>query len=156
MNDDNFNSEQNTEGNSYYQQNGYAQQGSYQQEGYSYYQQVYEEPKKESQAFGIASMVIGIISLVLFCSCINIPLAVVAIIFGIIQLVKPGSKKGMAIAGVITSALSIILFVIMIIACLLSTDFREGFEQGFENGLGDDFYKYNITEFYDNGDGDTF
>ena len=32
--------------------------------------------------FGIASLVLGIISLLLFCTCINIPLAILAIVFG--------------------------------------------------------------------------
>ena len=38
------------------------------------------------RGFGIASMVLGIISLVLFFSFVNIPLAILAIIFGIIHL----------------------------------------------------------------------
>lgn len=44
------------------------------------------------RGFGIASMVLGIISLVLFFSFVNIPLAILAIIFGIIQLTRKAPK----------------------------------------------------------------
>ena len=75
----------------------------------------YSAPQAETVelgvGFGIASLVLGIISLVLFCSCINIPIAILAIIFGIIQLVRV-SGKGLAIGGLITSALSIIALVV--------------------------------------------
>lgn len=61
--------------------------------------------------FAIASLVLGIVAVVGFCSCINIPIAILGIIFGIIHLVQHG-KNGMAIAGIITSGVSILLFVI--------------------------------------------
>ena len=136
-----------------YQQDAYQQevyqQGAYQQGAYlqNTYQQMYQEPQKPSQVFGIVSMILGIVALVFFCSCINLPLAVIAIILGIIQLVRPESKKGMAITGIITSAASILLFIIMIVAFMLSADFKEGFAEGFEQGLGDDFYyNYDLPE----------
>ena len=44
-----------------------------------------EEPGK---GFAVASMVLGLISLVLFCTGINIITAILAIVFGIIHLVK--------------------------------------------------------------------
>ena len=67
--------------------------------------------KKTGKGWGIASMVLGILALVLFCSCINLVLAVLAIIFGIIQIVGY-EKKGMAIAGIVTAVLSLILWAI--------------------------------------------
>ncbi len=64
-----------------------------------------------SKALGILSLIFGIVSLVFFCSCINIFTGVAAIIFGIIQLVTgKGTGKGISIAGIVTAALSIILF----------------------------------------------
>lgn len=142
--------------NTYYQENTYQyQQGAYQQGYQQPYQEPYQEPyQPASQAFGIASMIIGIISLVLFCSCINIPLAVVAIIFGIIQLVKKDSSKGAAIAGIITSAVSIILFIIMVVAFCASTDFKEQFEDGMLKGIEEYQYNYQIPDIED--DDDTF
>lgn len=64
--------------------------------------------KKEGEGFGIASLVLGIISVLLFCTCINYVLAIMAIIFGIIQMATR-EKKGAAVGGIITSAISIIV-----------------------------------------------
>lgn len=63
-----------------------------------------------SSAFAIVSLVLSILSLVL-CCCMgfNFILAVPAVIFGIISLVKKRRGKGMAIAGIIISAISILL-----------------------------------------------
>lgn len=124
-------------------------QGMNQQGGY---QQMQQEPyQAASQGFGIASMIMGIISLVLCCSCINIPLAVTAIIFGILQLAKSGTAKGAAITGIVTSALSIVIFFISLISMLVSTDFKQDFEKGFENGLQDYYNNYDIPGFGNGG-----
>ena len=59
-------------------------------------------------------MIMGIVSLLLFCTCINIPVAVAAIIFGIIYLCSRPESKVYGIVGIITAALSILCFVAMI------------------------------------------
>jgi hypothetical protein len=92
----------------YGQQYNYGQQGNGQQ---PYYGQA-EQPKPDSFGFGLTSMILGILSLLLFCTCINYILAVLAIVFGIIQLVKY-QRRGMAIAGIVTAAVSIVLATIM-------------------------------------------
>ena len=62
--------------------------------------------------FGIAALVLGIISLVFFCSCFTVITAPLAIIFGIVQLVKSKTAgKGLAIAGLITGIISLIAFI---------------------------------------------
>lgn len=62
-----------------------------------------------SAAFGITSMVTGILSLVLFwLPFINFALGVVAVIFGVLGLKKPGSK-GMSIAGLSTGGLGLLI-----------------------------------------------
>lgn len=64
--------------------------------------------EKEGSGFGIAALVLGIVSLVFFCSCFTYVTAPLAIIFGIVQLVR--NKKvgrGMAIAGLITGIISL-------------------------------------------------
>jgi hypothetical protein len=107
-----------------YNQQGYNQQ-NYNQQGYNYGPQDYGQPGYDNQyygqaeqqkpdniGFGLTSMILGILSLLLFCSCINYILAVLAIIFGIIQLVRY-QNRGMAIAGLVTAGLSIILATIM-------------------------------------------
>lgn len=135
--------EENAYGQEFYREAEPVKQGEYRQDtgyqGQSAYQSMYQEPQKPaSQAFGIASMAIGIISLVFFCSCINIPLAIMAFIFGVIQLTKPETSKVMPIVGIITSALSVILFVVLMVFTLLSTDFTDRFEEEFER----EFDKY--------------
>ena len=72
--------------------------------------------KSESEGFGIASLILGIITVLLFCTCISWITGILAVIFGILQLVK-GNKKGMAIVGLITGgigfAASIILYILI-------------------------------------------
>ena len=67
-----------------------------------------EEPGK---GFAVASMVLGLISLVLFCTGINIITAILAIVFGIIHLVKQKQNPGMAVAGIVTAVVGILAFV---------------------------------------------
>lgn len=64
--------------------------------------------EKNSNALGIASLILGIIAFVFgVVFFISIPLAIVSIILGIISLVK-NSSKGLSIAGIILSSISII------------------------------------------------
>lgn len=102
-----------------YNQNGYGQPNggvNYNQNGYNqngYNQNGYNQPpygaatKSDSTGFGIASLVLGIISIFTFFCCINYILAVIAIVLGIVQIVK-SSKKGLAIGGIVTAVISII------------------------------------------------
>lgn len=87
--------------------------------------------QQESQGFGIASLVLGIISLLLTCSCINYITGILAIIFGIVQIVKNKNNRGMAIAGIITAGISILVATfIWIFAIVVAED------------TNSDFYKY--------------
>ena len=146
-------------------QSGYWQdQNPYARQEYSYgpnapdgtgsymQQEAYQAP---GRGFGIASLVLGVISLILFCSCINIVLAVVSIIFGIIQLVQKDAPKGMAIAGIITSCLSIVLFIIAFVTFMLSTDFQDALEQDYRfNQSLEDYFMRNgeAPQFDDDGE----
>ncbi len=90
------------------------EQGAYQQEmSQPNWMQQGQPVKREerNQGFGIASMVLGIISIVLFFAFINLPLAILAVVFGGVQLAK-GGQKGMAVAGIITGEIAIFLTVI--------------------------------------------
>ncbi len=82
-------------------------------------QQYYMQPRPPGSGMAVASMVLGIISLALFCaSYIAIPCAIVAIVLGVVArkrvLAGTGSGKGMAtagiICGVISAALSLLHF----------------------------------------------
>ena len=64
-----------------------------------------------SDGYGIASMVLGIVSLIFFCTCCNILTGILAVVFGIIHLTKQGTHKGYGIAGIVTAAISILLFI---------------------------------------------
>lgn len=76
-------------------------------------------PEETSTGFAIASLVLGILSIVT-CSCcgIGILLSILGIIFGCLQPKDSfGNKPGMATAGIITSSVGI-LFNILFIALL--------------------------------------
>ncbi len=80
--------------------------------------------EQESKGLSIASMVLGIISVVLFCIWyISIPCAILAIIFGVIG--KNKGAKGMAIAGLVLGivAIAIVLIIILTGATLISSLF---------------------------------
>ena len=67
---------------------------------------------KDKKGLAIAAMVLGIVSLVLFCIWyISLPCAILAIIFGIISI--KSSKRGMAIAGISTGAVGAILMILL-------------------------------------------
>ena len=69
-----------------------------------------ENNQKQSRGFSITSLVLGIVSLIVF-AIIAGPLAIV---FGAIGISKEG-KNGMAIAGIITGVIGIILWVIIMV-----------------------------------------
>lgn len=108
------------------------------------------------RGFGIASMVLGIIALVLFFSFVNIPLAILSIIFGIIQLTRK-APKGMAISGIVMSTISLFLLVIFW-ACMFvsdarteSTDSSTYYYEGSENDDASDDYYDGLYEGYQQG-----
>ncbi len=93
--------------NQYTNTSGYAEP-VYQQESQS-------TVSAESGGFGIASMICGIIALLtccLWCTCI--PLAIVSIVLGVLQISK-GTAKGMAIAGIICSAIALVMLLVLTI-----------------------------------------
>lgn len=65
----------------------------------------------------IASMVLGIVALVLSCCIyyVSIPCALIGIILGGVSLAQHKPGKGMAIAGLVTSIISIIPAIIVIV-----------------------------------------
>lgn len=111
-----------------------------------------------SSGFGIASMVLGILALVFFCGCINIPLAIISIILAIIQLSRKGEGKGFAIAGIVTSVVSVILTVIMIVVVYIAgfgtTWWMRANTLPFEYFMdGDDYYGDDYDDYFnDHGD----
>ena len=112
----------------------------------------YEQQKKPGKGLGIAALICGIASLVFFCMCINIPLAVAALITGILCLTKKdGAGKGMAIAGIITAAASILFFFIFFGLTCASVGAIQPTEIGeiYEDISGDDWNPYDFHYDYD-------
>lgn len=71
---------------------------------------------KKSNGMSIASLVLGITSIILCCACgFPVILGTVGLIFGIISLVQNRQDSGMAVAGIITSTIGIILGIVVVI-----------------------------------------
>ena len=126
------------------QQNAYGQNGQntgQTQDGGSFY---HSSSQPSGNGFGIASMVLGILALVFFCGCINIPLAIISIIFAIIHINRKTGSIGFAIAGIVTSTISVILTVIMIVAFMYygvgTTSWMYSETMPFEYFMDDDDY----------------
>ena len=94
----------------------------------------------KNKNLAVASMVLGLISMITFCICVGEVLAIVAIILGAVYLSKStdGKHKGNAITGIITGILSIASFIVFIIWALTLGD---------EEDIID--YSSSISEFVD-------
>ena len=67
-------------------------QMQYQQVPPVYQNQYAGKEKGDEIALGIASMCLGIASLLLFCTCVNVAMAIASVILGILQIVKNKNK----------------------------------------------------------------
>ena len=117
-------------------------------------QQGGQKKKGDGVGFGVASMVLGILSLLFFCTGCNLLFIILAVIFGIIQLVK-NEQKGFAITGLVTSGISLVLFMILIISVFESTwslDYYD-YYRDYYDGSGD-YDDYDTTYDYDYNNGD--
>lgn len=110
---------------------------------------------KDKKGLAIAAMVLGIVSLVLFCIWyISLPCAILAIIFGIISI--KSSKRGMAIAGISTGAVGAILMILLYVLAfvLIGVGTSAGVKEIIENfeDYQDDYdYHYNsFDDLYEN------
>lgn len=132
-----------------YNQQNYSQQSYNQQQeqnqqtplsGYAepvyhnQYNQYNTDSREESQGFGIASLICGILAIVTCCcSCPCAPLAIVSIVLGILQISK-GTGKGMAIAGIICSAVGLVLMIICLVFTIVlntSADLSNGYYRNY-------------------------
>ena len=98
-----------------------------------------------SKGLGVASLVLGIVSLVFFCSCANIVTAIIAIIMGIVQIARFGKYgRAYALGGIITSVISIILLVVFWVVVSSNTALSDSvidFSQG-DSALPKSFEEY--------------
>ncbi|HZK34279.1 MAG TPA: DUF4190 domain-containing protein [Bacillota bacterium] len=86
-----------------------------------------QHPPQDRKGLAIASMILGILSLVFMCAPgLNILLSTLAIIFGGVSLKSSG--RGMAIAGLVTGLVAlaiILLFFLLFAAEITSSPFYE-------------------------------
>ncbi|MCR5271387.1 MAG: DUF4190 domain-containing protein [Lachnospiraceae bacterium] len=160
--EDEFKNEENSYSNSgsystgdYSSEDSSSSSGSYSYDG-GYTGDFYgnEQERPAGNGFGIAALVLGIISVVLFWGMINFVTAILAIIFGAIHIAKhKNGGKGFGIAGLVLGIISIIAgiaFWIFAFSLAFSTinnnsdDIYNGLEDYFGNEFYDDYY---------NGDG---
>lgn len=89
---------------------------SFEPNSYDNYSNTVDEQTQGNKSMAITSMVLGIISLVVcICFVLSIPLGIVSIILAIIVLVKKRNGKSFAIAGIVTSAISIVTSIVTIV-----------------------------------------
>lgn len=69
---------------------------------------------KKSNGLGTASLVLGIIGVLLSCVFIGVVPAIIGLILGIVGLCKKDKSKGTAIAGTVCSAIGVVIFLIVI------------------------------------------
>lgn len=110
-----------------YQQNSYNQP-TYSADPYP--------PQSSTPGLSIAGMICGILSLLTCCFYyIGLPLAILGLIFSIIGMKRNANGKGMAIAGIVTSAISLAIAIIMLIIVLVAANSSPYFYYEFENWL---------------------
>lgn len=136
-------------GQNYVQGNTYAAINS------SYYANQRPKQKGDGVAFGVASMVLGIVSLLLFCTCGNFLTGILAIIFGIIQLTK-NKDKPFAVTGIITAVISMVLgiFLWLLLAVGMSDASLNSYEDIYDYYYGDEYYDgdYRDDDYYEGYD----
>ncbi len=134
------------------------QQGNYY--GNNMYNNYYQQPARKGNGvgFGIASLVLGIVSLLLFCTCINWITAILAIIFGIVQITA-NREHGLAIGGIITAGMSLLFNIMFWIFLFWSGageqnmnyydyyDYYDNYYDSKDYYDSDDYYDYDV--FYD-------
>ncbi len=115
--------QQNYSQNQQYNQNSYGY-NQYNQNPYGQNQYQYQEPKG-SNSMAVASLVCGIIGLLISCCWfISLPLSITSIILGIIVLKKKKEGRSLAIIGIIIGAATILICILLVVfsAYMFSTN----------------------------------
>lgn len=89
-------------------------------------------PPQQSPALAIASLVCGILGILMSCCCglFAIPLPLLAIGLGVFAMMKPdGAGKGMAIGGIICGAVAILMVVVLFVVALSNPELLQQLQQ---------------------------
>lgn len=102
-------------------------------------------PEKLS-GFSVASMICGIISIVLCCTGIlSLPLGALGILFAVLSHRRGRSMPTMSLTGIILSCLGILMGLLMLVISIYMVitdpEFRESFEDSYEEYY-EEFYEY--------------
>ena len=99
----------------------------------NYYQNNNEQPKNKNYAkgMGIASMVLGIISIICCFTYVQIACALTGLVLGIIS--KRKQNNGFAVAGIVTASFGLAIAVVSIISSILFKSFFEEFFKKFKD-----------------------
>lgn len=129
-----------TDGNAT-QQTGYS---NAQQNGYNQQNVVYDDQwvKPGDQGLAIAGLVLGVLSLVCCCFGMGFPFAIGSLIVSIISLNQGKPGRGMAIAGIVCSVISLLLSFVMVIASVVGVF---AFENNAYSTIFDNYY----SSYYD-------
>lgn len=106
-----------------------------------------QTPEKMS-GFSIASMVCGIISIILCCTGIlSLPLGALGILFAVLSHRRGKSMPAMSLTGIILSCFGIALGLFMLVftfyTIMTDPEFRDTYEEYYEDYYDDlDFYNY--------------
>lgn len=118
----------------------------YQDEHASYYNDL---EKRSMNSFAIASMVMGICSIVLCCTgFLSLAMAALGILFAVLSRRKAKSMPGMSIAGICTSALGMVLgliaaiYFIIILVIAANPSLHHYLDPIYQNAYGMDFDEY--------------
>ncbi len=97
-------------------------------------------PALGGKGFGIAALVMGILSIVLVCCCCGPIPGVLAIVFGIIQIKRTPEAKGLAIAGIVTGAIGLVISAVIYISMMTGVNY-ENPAQKFYDEIYDSIYE---------------
>ncbi|MDE5855003.1 MAG: DUF4190 domain-containing protein, partial [Ruminococcus sp.] len=103
-----------------------------------------QQPKKPLWA-AIVSFVLSIVNVVA-CCCMTYVFAPLSIIFGIVSLAKKWAGKGLAVAGIVISSITLVIAIVS--SVLMNTIFKEPYEDIMKFVVNADYYvqEYQKTE----------
>lgn len=78
-----------------------------------------------SKGMAVAALIFGILGML--CCCLGFPFAIVGLILAIVVLAKHKAGKGLAIAGLITSLITLIFSAYVAISCVPLMPYKDGF-----------------------------
>lgn len=89
---------------------------------------------------GIASLVLGIVSLV--CCCFGSITSILGIIFGAVSLYRKKQNNGIAIAGLIISCVALVIWIISLIYSVSAGAYADDMYSSLYNELYNDYFYY--------------